>query len=148
MTHVKSFSDYFEIYDWLKNWNEGQSPLGVEATLQEGLGAIVGAHALYRIPTLFVSRSEKRIRAIMVGWPCEALKENEPFPSMNPSGEYFFVRHLIVTPRYQGKKDFGFGDDIFSLWPKTKGILAFRKSGEEQVLEEIWSFKEEQKESH
>lgn len=139
MSHVKSFADYFEVYDWLKSWSNGETPLGLDANLQEGMGAIVGAHAIYHIPTLFISRSEKRIRGIMVGWPCNPMKENEPFPSMDLKGEYFFIRHLMIAPKYQGRKDLGFGEDIMSVWPKTKAIFVFQKVEGGELLKAIWT---------
>lgn len=151
MTTIKTFSEFFKVYDFLKQWAiEGDIP-EVEGGFQGMMGDILGLQAQHGIPVLYVSKAEKRYRAVMLGWPTEGMKEGESFPQLHPpcadecaiqDEEHvclrpiaFFIKKMWISPKY-AKSNLGFAEDILECWPMTQYILTVDKDGQ---LKEVWS---------
>jgi hypothetical protein len=127
----------------------------MDGGFQGSMGAILGMQARFGIPVLYVSKAEKRIKAIMVGWPTEGMGEKDAFPPLcipcramcrvdhehrRPSA--FYVRNLWKSPRYKQAGLAGFGEDILEVWPDTEAIISLDENGK---LVELWKAPEEVK---
>ena len=136
---TKEYSEFFEVYDWLKRWGSKDNIAAELKSLADFMGAVVGMQAHFGIPTLYVSRAGNRIRGVMIGWPAKPMSEDDKFPPLDAKGKQFFMRYFKLLPKYKKSGLSGFGDTILGLWPEIDRIVLMR--GEK--LQTVWEKKKE-----
>ena len=162
MTTVKTYGTFFEVYDFLRQWAKDSGFKDIDGGFQGAMGAILGMQAEYGIPVLYISRTAKQFRAVMLGWPTEGMRDGDTFPPLcvpcpspchledidghiHYAPSAFFIKKVWVSPRYAHLKDLGFGQDILSIWPQTQVMITLDEKGQ---LKEVWNADKPEEVSH
>lgn len=128
---VNFLKEFYEAYAWIgingknsKAFNEEHS---AEQLLEFSYISQFGRYGLIEPchPVLFISRSNKRIRGVMLGWPVGRREKGNRLPRLDPNGKAFYIHFLRMGKKSKKQAMAEFDLDILESAPQARVVFYY-----------------------